>query len=169
LMKSYLAGQIKCLPYILPMYAPTINSYKRLIEGTWAPVAFNWGIDNRTTAIRILNKDIKSMRIEMRVPGADVNPYLGMAASLASGLYGIKNNLKLETRETKGNAYKSSVKKSIPVNLNEATLAMKKSSIARELFGDGFTDHFIGTREWEWRQFSNQVTNWELKRYFEII
>jgi glutamine synthetase len=169
LMKSYLAGQIKCLPYIMPMYAPTINSYKRLVEGVWAPVAFNWGIDNRTTAIRVLKKDIDSTRIEMRIPGADVNPYLGMVASLASGLYGIKNKLKLETPETKGNSYKTSGKKLIPADLNEATIAMKKSPIARELFGNGFTDHFIRTREWEWKQFSKQVTSWELKRYFEII
>jgi glutamine synthetase len=169
MMKSYVAGQIKCLPYILPMIAPTINSYKRLVEGTWAPVVFNWGIDNRTAAIRVLNKELEFTHIEMRVPGADVNPYLGMAASLASGLYGIKNNLKLELQETKGNSYKASGKKPMPADLNEATIAMKKSPIAWELFGNGFTDHFIRTREWEWRQFSKQVTSWELRRYLEII
>lgn len=169
LMKSYLAGQIKCLPYIMPMFAPTINSYKRLVEGAWAPVAFNWGIDNRTTAIRVIKKDMVSTRIEMRIPGADVNPYLGMAASLASGLYGIKNKLKLELQETKGNSYKATGKKMIPADLNEAVAAMKKSPISRELFGNGFTDHFIRTREWEWKQFSKQITDWEIKRYFEII
>jgi glutamine synthetase len=169
LMKSYLAGQIKCLPYIMPMLSPTINSYKRLVEGSWAPVAYNWGVDNRTTAIRVLTRDMASTRIEMRIPGADVNPYLGMAASLAAGLYGIKNNLKLELQDTKGNSYKSSGKKLVPNDLNESVLAMKKSSLAWELFGDGFTDHFIRTREWEWKQYSKQISNWEIKRYFEII
>ncbi|MEY3059804.1 MAG: hypothetical protein RL000_1156 [Bacteroidota bacterium] len=88
--KSYLAGQLHCLPYILPMFAPTINSYKRLVEGAWAPTTLTWGIDNRTVALRVLNGSSNSCRIETRVIGADVNPYLALAASLASGLYGIK-------------------------------------------------------------------------------
>jgi glutamine synthetase len=169
LMKSYLAGQLACLPYILPMYAPTVNSYKRLVEGTWAPVSVNWGIDNRTTAVRVLNKDSSATRIETRVPGADLNPYLGMAAALASGLYGIKNNLQLELQETQGNGYKGQLNNPLSADLNDAIQVMKGSSIAKELFGEGFTDHFIRTREWEWKQFSKQVTSWELKRYFEII
>ena len=105
IMESYMAGQLKCLPEILPMFAPTVNSYKRLTEGAWAPTTLTWGIDNRTTAIRVINKGEKAMRIENRVPGADTNAYLAMAAALASGLYGIKNNLKLAGHPAKGNAY----------------------------------------------------------------
>src|SRR4030095_9286540 len=100
LMKSYLAGQLFCLPQILPMYAPTINSYKRLVEGAWAPTTLTWGIDNRTTAREVLNGTSKSFRLETRVIGADANPYLAMAGSLASGLYGVKNKLKLSQPPT---------------------------------------------------------------------
>jgi glutamine synthetase len=169
LMKSYIAGQLLCLPEILPMFAPTINSYKRLVEGAWAPTTLTWGIDNRTTALRILIPGEKATRIEHRVVGSDTNPYLAMAASLASGLYGIKHKLKLEIEPTKGNGYEDYTNGVIPTNLLEASLKMKNSKIAKEIFGETFVSHFTKTREWEWRQFSSQVTDWERKRYFEII
>ena len=169
LMESYLAGQLLCLPEILPMYAPTINSYKRLRDGAWAPNTITWGIDNRTTAVRVISRDEKSTRIEMRVPGADSNPYLAMAASLASGLYGIRNNLKLSSPAIVGNAYTHPNAKRLPANLLDATRAMANSKIANELFGADFTRHFTQTREWEWREFSLAVTDWERKRYLEII
>ncbi len=169
LMESYIAGQLHCLPHILPMYAPTVNSYKRLVEGAWAPTTLTWAIDNRTTALRVLAGDPKSTRLETRVVGSDSNPYLAMAACLASGLYGIKNKLKLKTVPTKGSGYADTKNGILPKNLWEATQAMKESAIARELFGENFVNHFTGTREWEWRQFSKVVTDWELKRYFEII
>jgi glutamine synthetase len=89
------------------MYAPTINSYKRLVEGAWAPTTLTWGIDNRTVALRVLSGSSKSCRLETRVIGSDVNPYLAMAACLASGLYGIKNKLKLSQPATIGNGYKN--------------------------------------------------------------
>lgn len=169
LMESYLAGQLYCLPFILPMYAPTVNSYKRLREGGWTPVTASWGYDNRTTAIRVINGQEKSTRLEMRVAGSDSNPYLGMAASLASGLYGIKQGLKLEGEPTAGNEYAQTKRERLPSNLLDATRKMKESKIARELFGDDFVAHFVATREWEWREFSLAVTDWETKRYFEII
>jgi glutamine synthetase len=177
LMKNYLAGQLYCLPQILPMYAPTINSFKRLIEGAWAPTTLTWGIDNRTVALRVLNTSKKSARLETRVVGSDVNPYLAMAACLASGLYGIKNKLELKQPATTGNGYKDSRYGVLPGSLAEATNKMKDSSLAKELFGEKFVEHFTLTREWEWRQYvkdvhdteSRSVTDWELKRYFEII
>lgn len=169
LMESYLAGQLYCLPEILPMYAPTINSFKRLREGTWAPVTASWGFDNRTTAVRVLTGDEKSTRLEMRVSGSDINPYLATAAALASGLYGIKNELKLDALPVKGNAYHSDSAVKLPSNLLAATQRMAESALANELFGETFTRHFTLTREWEWREFSKAVTDWELKRYFEII
>ena len=118
-MKHYLAGQLYCLPHILPMYAPTINSYKRLVEGAWAPTTLTWAVDNRTVALRALPGGSKSCRLETRVIGSDVNPYLAMAACLASGLYGIKNKLKLQV-ETKGNGYRDTSFGILPANLFEA-------------------------------------------------
>jgi glutamine synthetase len=168
-MKSFLAGQLYCLPDILPLMAPTINSYKRLVEGAWAPTTLTWGHDNRTTALRILTTGKKSTRIEHRVVGSDVNPYLAMTACLASGLYGIKHKLKLEVPPTKGNGYKDLKNGVLPPNLLAASNKMKSSKIAQELFGSAFVDHFAKTREWEWKRFSAEVTDWETKRYFEII
>jgi len=169
LMESYMAGQLYCLPYILPMVAPTVNSYKRLVEGAWAPTTLTWAIDNRTTALRALPGGASSTRLETRVVGSDSNPYLAMAACLAAGLYGIRHGLKLTIPATKGSGYADKSHGVLPRNLWEATQAMKESSLARELFGEAFTDHFVRTREWEWRQFGRVVTDWELKRYFEII
>lgn len=169
LMESYMAGQLFCLPFILPMVAPTVNSYKRLVEGAWAPTTLTWGIDNRTTALRALPVNAQSARLETRVVGSDSNPYLAMAACLAAGLYGIKNNLKLKTPATIGNGYADTKNGIFPKNLWEATEGMKHSAIAKELFGASFVEHFTATREWEWRQFSKVVTDWELKRYLEII
>lgn len=167
-MKSYLAGQLYCLPHILPMYAPTINSYKRLVEGAWAPTTVTWGVDNRTTAIRVLPGSAKSTRIETRIVGADANPYLSMAASLASGLYGIKNKMKLTIKPTTGSGYKDKSNGVMANTLLKATEDMKNSSVAKELFGEAFATHFVKTREWECRQHAKAVTDWELKRYFEI-
>ena len=169
LMESFIAGQLFCLPEILPMFAPNINSYKRIGHGDWAPSTVTWGIDNRTAAIRVIAGNNASTRLEMRVPGADANPYLASAASLASGLYGIKNKLKLTSNPVVGNAYITSVENRLSDNLFEATQKMAGSEIAKERLGSTFVNHFTKTRMWEWKQFLNGVTDWELKRYFEII
>ena len=169
IMRSYMAGLLYCLPHVLPMYAPTVNSYKRLVEGAWAPTTLTWGLDNRTTALRALPLSPKASRIETRVAGADVNPYLALAASLASGLYGVRHNLKLEQPQSVGNGYADKQWGVLPRNLDEATQAMKNSEVSKELFGEEFVRHFTQTREWEWRQFAKVVTDWELRRYFEII
>jgi glutamine synthetase len=167
--RQYLAGQLYCLPHILPMFAPTINSFKRLVEGAWAPTTLTWGIDNRTVALRALPLGEKSCRLETRVIGSDVNPYLAMAAALGAGLYGIKNKLKLKQKATTGNGYTDLSNGVLPRTLEQATKNMKGSSVAREIFGDTFVDHFTQTRDWEWRQHLKSVTDWEYKRYFEII
>jgi glutamine synthetase len=168
-MKHYIAGQLYCLPHIMPMYAPTVNSYKRYVEGAWAATTVSWGIENRTTALRVINHIPASTRLETRVPGADCNAYLSIAASLASGLYGIKYKLPLELDAVKGSAYNNKQLQHLPANLQEATALMKTSAIATELFGQPFVDHFIRTREWEWQQFITKVTDWEMKRYFEAV
>jgi glutamine synthetase len=169
LMKSYIAGQLLVLPQILPMIAPTVNSFKRLVEGAWAPTTLTWGVDNRTVALRALPAGEKSCRLETRIIGADTNPYLAMAASLAAGLYGIKNNLQLTQNQTIGNGYLDESNGRLSKNLIDATNLMKDSKICNEIFGETFVQHFTGTREWEWRQYSKAVTDWEMRRYFEIV
>lgn len=169
IFKSYLAGQMHCLPELLPMYAPNVNSYKRLVEGTWAPTALTWGVDNRTVALRAITGNGKSTRLESRMAGSDINPYLAMAAALASGVYGIRKGMKLKHPETTGNAYRNTDQPRLPSTLIEATEHMKNSRLAREILGEKFVAHFTATREWEWRQHLKVVTDWEYRRYFEII
>jgi glutamine synthetase len=167
--QSYLAGQMQLLPEILPFFAPTVNSYKRLVEGAWAPTRVNWGVDNRTTAFRVIPGSAKSTRLETRVVGSDVNPYLAAAACIAAGLYGIEKKLKLGSGPIAGNGYRDDKAPRLPSNLGEAAERLSESKIARSLFGDAFVDHFVATRRWEWRQYQAAVTNWETERYFEII
>src|SRR5450432_973721 len=167
LFEHYIAGQMRCLPEILPLFAPTVNSYKRLVEGAWAPTRVNWGIDNRTTALRAIVGSPKSTRLETRVNGSDSNPYLAMAAALASGLHGIQNKLRLPAGPLSGSGYADPGAPVLPGNLHEATIRFEKSELARELFGGAFVDHFASTRAWEWRQFGKAVTDWEIGRYFE--
>ncbi|GAB3896161.1 glutamine synthetase family protein [Spirosoma agri] len=169
LMSQFIAGQLYCLPHITPMFAPTINSYKRLVEGAWAPTTVTWSVDNRTTALRVLNRTEAYTRVEHRVSGSDSNPYLAIAAALASGLYGIRHQLTLDIPASVGNGYTDRSHGVLPANLSEATRAMTNSPVATELFGPEFVDHFTRTRDWEWRQYAGQVSDWELKRYFEII
>jgi len=169
LFESYLAGQVSTLLEFAPMFWPTVNSYKRLVDGFWAPVKATWGMDNRTASLRVISGSEKSTRIETRCPGADTNPYLAVAACVAAGLYGIEKGLKLTTAPLEGDSAKASRIPRLPRNLMEATANLKKSKIARELFGETFVDHYVATREWEWRQFQDAVTDWEVKRYFEII
>jgi glutamine synthetase len=168
-MRHYLAGQLLLIPQLLPMFAPTINSYKRLVEGAWAPTTLTWGVDNRTVALRVLNGSKTACRLETRVIGADANPYLAMAGVLAAGLYGIKNRVPLSQSAVAGNGYLDDSHGRLPSTLDEATKMMKNSAIAKEVLGEDFVDHFTRTREWEWRQHLKTVTDWELKRYFEII
>ncbi|MFZ5891963.1 MAG: glutamine synthetase family protein [Myxococcota bacterium] len=168
LFEHYVAGQLACLPELLPMYAPTINSYKRLVEGAWAPTKANWGFDNRTCALRVISGSPKSTRLETRVNGADSNPYLALSAALMSGLYGIREKLALGSAVS-GSGYADTKGPSLPRDLAEATARFKKSKLARSFFGDTFVDHFSASREWEHRQYARAVTSWELKRYFEII
>jgi glutamine synthetase len=166
--RSYLAGLLACLPEILPFFAPTVNSYKRLVDGYWAPTKVTWGVDNRTVAFRVIPGSPKSTRVEIRVTGSDVNPYLAIAASVAAGLYGIEHELPLATPPVEGSAYLVKAER-LPRNLHEATDRLADSRLAREILGEEFVDHFVRTRRWEWRQFQDAVTSWELQRYFEII
>jgi len=169
LFDSYLAGQIAVAMQFAPMFWPTINSYKRLVDGFWAPVKPTWGVDNRTASFRVIPGSPKSTRLETRCPGADVNPYLAMAAVVAAGLHGVEKSLKLTAKPITGTNQGAENIPRAPRTLIETTRAFKNSEAARDWFGDDFVDHFAATREWEWRQWLDGVTDWELKRYFEII
>ena len=168
MFRHYLGGQLALLPELLALYAPTINSYKRLVEGHWAPTRSTWGVDNRTPALRVIPGSSKSIRLETRITGSDINPYLAMAAALASGLYGIEQEFE-PGPAIEGNAYKAYGAEQLPRNLWEATERLDASEAARELLGDEFVDHFVATRRWEWEQYHEQVSDWELQRYFELV
>jgi glutamine synthetase len=169
LFESYLAGQVRCLMEFAPMFWPTVNSYKRLVDGFWAPVKPTWGIDNRTASFRVIAGSPKGTRLETRCPGADVNPYLAMAAVISAGLYGIEKGLKLTAPPITGTNIGAENIPRAPRTLIETTRIFRDSKIAREMLGDTFVEHFAATREWEWRQWLDAVTDWEMKRYFEII
>ena len=167
--KHYLAGLIQYTPELLVLMAPTVNSYKRLVKGFWAPTSPSWGFDNRTCAMRVLSHQGAATRVEMRVPGSDVNPYLAVSASLLAGLKGVELKLELKQAAVVGNAYEQASEVQFPSNLKEAAERFYRSSLARKAFGDDFVEHFVKTRIWEWEQSQKHISDWELKRYFEII
>lgn len=167
--RSFLAGLIEYLPELLPMLAPTVNSYKRLVPGYWAPTSMTWGIDNRTVALRVLNASPESSRVEIRVGGADMNPYLAIAAALGAGLMGIEQNKVLSQAALSGNAYEDTQAPRLASNLKEAAKRFKASEIAKELFSKSFVEHFADSRLWEWECSQQAITDWELQRYFEVI
>jgi len=168
-MRWFLAGQVVLMPQLLAMICSTVNAYRRLVPGMWAPTHATWGIENRTTAIRAIPAGAKATRSEYRVGPADANPYLAVAAALASGLWGIENEIDLPPI-VRGNAYENAGDaERLPGTLGEAAKLFAASEVARELFGDIFVDHFAATRDWEDRQARKAVTDWDLARYFEII
>ncbi|MGA8598465.1 MAG: glutamine synthetase family protein [Bryobacteraceae bacterium] len=167
LMRHYIGGLVNFLPELMVMMAPAINSYKRTVPGTWAPVNSSWGNDNRTTAVRAIPGSAKSTRIELRLSGADMNPYLAMAASLAAGLEGIKQ--KLEPPDAITNAYLTDSGRALPHDLAEATALFRQSELAQRWFGTEFVEHYAATRDWEVRRYQRAVTDWELSRYFESV
>jgi len=169
LFESYLQGQLDSLMGMAPMFWPTVNSYKRLVDGFWAPVKPTWGIDNRTATFRVLPGSPKATRLETRAPGADMNPYLAVAAVLAAGLDGVEKGKKLTVKPITGTNVGAEKIPRAPRSLIETTRIFRESDVARDWFGDDFVDHFAATREWEWRQWQDAVTDWELRRYFEII
>jgi glutamine synthetase len=169
-MRWFIGGQQKLLPELLAMVASTCNSYTRLIPGFWAPTAASWGIDNRTCAIRAIPGSPGAQRIEYRVSAADINPYLALSAALGSGLWGIENQIE-PTEPHQGDAYKAKFAKAqqLPTTLTEAAARLRKSTAARDLFGDAFVDHYAYTREWEDQEQRKAITDWQKNRYFEII
>ena len=168
--RHFVAGQQQLMPELLAMLAQTVNSYSRLVPGFWAPTDATWGVENRTTALRVIPGNERSQRVEYRLGSADANPYIALAAALGAGLYGLENKLEPSNPVT-GNAYEQQhpPEQALPTSLAEASKRLRASQVARHLFGDAFVDHYATTREWEQREFNKHVTDWELQRYFEII
>lgn len=160
----FIAGVLATMHDFTLLYAPNINSYKRFAAGSFAPTTVAWGNDNRTCALRLVGTGAGA-RMENRVPGGDVNPYLALAAMLAGGLYGIDKGLALEGELT-GNAYTSD-KPQVPSTLREARDAFTHSAVAREVFGDEVVDHYTNMADVELASFDSAVTDWELRRSFE--
>lgn len=169
-MRHFIGGQLAYLREFSALIAPNINSYARLTPGFWAPTSATWGIDNRTVAIRVIPGSERSQRLEYRTPGSDVNPYLSMAAAIGSGLLGIMQEIDPGEAST-GNAYEQDLppERCLPSNLEAAGILFGQSKAAEELFGAEFTRHFAQSRIFEARQHARAVTDWELKRYLEIL
>jgi len=169
LMKHYVAGIVQTMPEMTALYAPTVNSYKRLVEGAWAPTTATWGIENRTASARVIPGSAKSTRLELRTPGADMNAFIAFAGALAAGLHGIENELELPD-ECAANAYAPGLGyPTLAPTLGEAAARLRDSAVARHYLGDAFVDHYAATRQWEQKRYNRAVTSWELERYFEVI
>ncbi|GAM82488.1 hypothetical protein ANO11243_004680 [Dothideomycetidae sp. 11243] len=174
--RHFLAGLLDGLPDVMPILAPTINSYKRLVENFWAPVTVSWGLEHRAASIRLIappTASPKATRFEVRVPGADTNPFLVLSTILALGWRGIEKKMEVtlpplgKGEDTGGSSDKG---KRLAKSLKEATEQFaRKDSVAREVFGDDFVDHYAGTREHEIRLWDEAVTDWEVKRYIETV
>ena len=168
LMEHFLAGQLALMTELTALVSPTINSYKRYVPGVWAPIVPTWGVENRTCSLRVIGVgESSALRVEHRQPAADMNPYLAMAATLGAGLWGIEHELELPA-EAKGDAGGAGAGR-LPRTLREANAALEASEAARSILSAEFVDHYVRTRDWEVRAYEAAVTDWELKRYFEII
>ncbi|MHB2167668.1 glutamine synthetase family protein [Alsobacter sp. R-9] len=166
LARQFLAGQLAYARDITYFLAPFINSYKRFQAGTFAPTRAVWSIDNRTAGFRLCGEGTKAVRVECRVGGADLNPYLAFAALLAAGLAGIEQKLELEPAFS-GDAYQGRRLREIPKTLREATETLRKSKMLRAALGDAVVDHYVHAAEWEQFEYDRRITDWELKRGFE--
>lgn len=170
-MRYFIGGMQRKLPELLLLMAPNINSFKRYIPGIFAPVSMNWGIDNRTTGLRAIVGLAKSQRVENRVPGADVNPYLAIACIVGTGLWGIENKIE-PTAPTAGSLYdevdRIPTELRLPATFSEAIDRFKSSDMARELFGSEFVRIFSANRAAHDQEFRRAVTDWELRRFLEM-
>ena len=163
---AFLAGQLACLRDLTLFYGPNVNSYKRFVEGSFAPTAVAWGNDNRTCSLRVVGHG-PSKRLELRLPGADVNPYLALSAMIAAGLHGLEQGLELEP-PYEGNAYESD-KPRVPATLRDARDAFAASDVAREAFCEEVVDHYLNYARIELDAFDSAVTDWERFRGFERL
>ena len=166
LMRAWVAGQVKYARDITCFLAPYINSYKRFQAGTFAPTKAIWSVDNRTAGFRLCGAGGKGIRIECRIGGADLNPYLAFAALIAAGLAGIDEQLELGKPHT-GDAYHGEALPEVAKTLRDATDALRHSAMLRTALGDEVVDHYVHTAEWEQFEYDRRVTDWEVRRGFE--
>ncbi|MGI9510246.1 MAG: glutamine synthetase family protein [Geminicoccaceae bacterium] len=168
LMDHYLAGLMKYAGEYMYFMAPYINSYKRFAKGTFAPTQITWSVDNRTASYRLCGEGTKAVRVECRVPGADMNPYLAKAAMLAAGLAGIEEELELSPAFV-GDAYADDTLPHLPNTLQDALQKMSGSAMLRQAFGDDVVTHYSRAAEWEIEEFNRVVTDYEIARAFERV
>lgn len=166
---QYLGGQLDLMPELTALYSPTINSYRRYVPGVWAPLTASWGMDNRTCAIRAIAEGAKGTRFEYRQSAADMNPYIAIATCLAAGLYGMEHKVEAPAPATGDGSRSDGGLLALPRTLRAATDLLGQSVRAREILGAPFVDHYVRTRDWEIRQFEREVSEWELRRYFESV
>jgi glutamine synthetase len=167
-MRHFLGGMMALCKDLQLFYMPSINSYKRIEDLSFAPSNVTWGGDNRTTSFRVAGHG-KSMRVENRIPGSDANSHLIYAAMIASGLYGIENEIEPVGPFVEANAYELDNPPSLHRTLTQATDALESSKTARDLLGDDVVNHYVGVARWEIAEFDKYVTDWERRRYFELI
>ncbi|MHC5655686.1 glutamine synthetase family protein [Stappia sp. ICDLI1TA098] len=165
-MRHYMAGLIRYAPDYTCFLAPYINSYKRFQKGTFAPTKTAWSIDNRTAGFRLCGEGSKAVRVECRIGGSDLNPYLALAAQLAAGIRGMEEKLELDDPVT-GDIYQARRLKDVPRSLRAASETLRKSKMLREAFGDAVIDHYVRAAEWEQEEFDRVVTDYEIARGFE--
>jgi glutamine synthetase len=165
-MRHYIAGLLAYAEEYTYFLAPYINSYKRFVAGTFAPTKIVWSMDNRTAGFRLCGDGTKGIRIECRIGGSDLNPYLAMAALLAAGIEGIKNKMELEPAFV-GDAYGGKGVREIPRTLRDATEKLRASAMLRQAFGEDVIDHYVRAAEWEQEEYDRRVTDWEVARGFE--
>jgi len=172
-LEHFLAGILLGLPDIMPCLVPTINGYKRLVENFWAPVNVSWGYETRLASVRVISPPLagaSATRIEVRVPGADMNCHFTLAALIGLGMHGLKNKLELDIPPISSQAEEDKKSKRLAKTLYEATeKMMRPESLARVVMGDQFVDHFGATRMHEWDTFIQTVTSWETERYMELV
>ena len=166
LMRHYMAGLIAFAPDYTFFLAPYVNSYKRFAKGTFAPTKTVWSVDNRTAGFRLCGDGTKGVRVECRMGGSDLNPYLAQAAMLAAGIKGIEDQMELAP-PTSGDVYADAKAADIPQTLRAATEKLRNSAFLRDVMGDDVIDHYTRCAEWEQEEFDRVVTDWEIARGFE--
>jgi glutamine synthetase len=168
-LRHYVGGQCALMPELTALYSPTINAYKRYVPGVWAPLTATWGVENRTTAIRLIGLGTPAARVEYRQTAADINPYVAMATCLGAGLWGIEHEVEPPPPVRGDAGAGDEARRPLPRTLAEATRLLAESKAAREILGEAFVDHYVRTRQWEVQEYNRAVTDWELRRYFEAV
>ncbi|MGQ3489030.1 glutamine synthetase family protein [Roseovarius pacificus] len=168
--RHFIGGIVTLMPEMLALCSHTINAYKRLVPGAWAPTHASWGVQNRTAALRVINDDPDSCRLEFRVPAADTNPYSALAMLIGAGMWGIENEIDPPApSDSDCYAMEPTPSQCFPSTLSEAAQRLAASTVARELFGDCFIDTFVAMRGYEVEGYQAQVTPWEVRRYIEVV